>query len=134
MARNNCRVYVALQYSLEISYHELHEVEQELIADIQDMLLASGAVHLDFWGYGDALQFDFSLERFEPETIEEIAQEMAALLPADVTGRLVGVDKGLRRLSVYTLVSGEAKGSAMDMGDISLDGFSPPRAAVARPN
>ncbi len=134
MARNNCRVYVALQYSLEISYHELHEVEQELMGALQDMLPAKGAVHLDFWGYGDSLQLDFSLERFETETIEEIAQEIAALLPSDVSGRIVGVDKGLRRLGVYTLAPGESKGSVMDVADTPLDGFQPPRAHVARPN
>ncbi|MFW5734031.1 MAG: hypothetical protein ACOCWR_03125 [Oceanidesulfovibrio sp.] len=134
MAQNNCRVYVALQYSMEISYHELHEVEQELMVELQDMLLASGAVHLDFWGYGDSLQLDFSMERFESGTIEELAREIAALLPADVTGRIVGVDKGLRRMAFYTLVSGEAKGSVVEMDTLPMDGFPPPRAFVARPN
>ncbi|QJT09488.1 hypothetical protein [Oceanidesulfovibrio marinus] len=134
MARNDCRVYVALQYSQEISYHELHEVEQELIVVLQDTLIACGAVHLDFWGYGDSLQFDFSMERFEKEALKEMAQEIAGLLPADVSGRLVGVDKALRRLGVFNLTPGEARGSILNIADIPLDGLFPPRSPHARPN
>jgi hypothetical protein len=134
MARNNCRVYVALHYSLEISYHELHEVEQELIAALQDMLPAMGAVHLDFWGYGDSLQLDFSMERFEGEALEEISRDIAALLPDDVSGRVVGVDKGLRRLGVYSLKSGEAKGSVMDMESLPAESLPSPRSLPARPH
>lgn len=134
MARNDCRVYVALQYSQEISYHELHEVEQELIVVLQDTLLDGGAVHLDFWGYGDSLQFDFSMERFESESLEAMAQKIASLLPSDVSGRLVGVDKALRRLGVFTLAPGEARGSILKIADIPLDGLFPSRTPHARPN
>lgn len=119
MAKYNCEVFGLVSYSLEISYHELYEVEEQLLAQLQEVLEESGAVHLDFWGYGDSLRIQCSFSDFDVGALESVCQEIAALLPQDAHARFVCVDKQLRALQVFYVQSGQCEGVSIDI-DVTL--------------
>ncbi|THB67776.1 MAG: hypothetical protein D6E12_07930 [Desulfovibrio sp.] len=117
MAKYNCEVFGLISYSLEISYHDLYEVEETLMADLQEVLENLGGVHLDFWGYGDTLQLQCCFSEFDLDTLGAVCRDMAAKLPRDVNGKLVCVDKHLRNLQVYYLGEGQCQGVSLDIAE-----------------
>ena len=117
MAKYNCEVFGLIAYSLEISYHELYELEERLLAELQEVLEESGAVHLDFWGYGDTLQVQCSFGDFDVGALESVCQEIASLLPQDARARFVCVDKHLRTLQVFYLQNNQCEGVSIDINE-----------------
>ncbi len=103
MARYNCEVFGVIRYSLEISYHELYEVEEELIQQLTDAFGSFNAQHLDFWGYGDFLQLQCELADYETPLFTDICDDLVSLLPEDVAGQLLFVDKRLTSCAAYFL-------------------------------
>lgn len=125
MSTYNCHVFGTLFYSQSISYLELQEVEQELMFQIQDLLNTYSAAHLDFWGYGDLLRLEFGLEHFDLETLADCADDLAALLPDGVSGRVVGIDKNLRQILTFGLQPGLAHKETVDVRTLTgVDGSS----------
>ena len=115
MAKYNCEIFGVVNYSLEISYHDLHEVEEGVILQLQETLERYGAEHLDFWGYGDSLQFQCALAEYDDQDLHSICEEIAGFLPQDIRGRMVGLDKGLNSLSVYYFTSGKCEYDEYDI-------------------
>ncbi|WP_027193207.1 hypothetical protein [Megalodesulfovibrio gigas] len=105
-------------YSQSISYHELQEVEQALMAQIQDVLAQYDAVHLDFWGYGDLLRLECGLEQFDPEALADCCRELAAFLPDGVSARVLGIDKNLKQVAVFGLWPGVVRQEAVDLREL----------------
>lgn len=103
MARYNCEAFGVICYSLEISYHDLYTVEEEVISGLQQVLERYNATHLDFWGYGDTLQFQFSLDEYSSKLFHDICEEICPMLGKDITARLVFVDKRLKGVAAYAL-------------------------------
>ncbi|GAB7081059.1 hypothetical protein [Megalodesulfovibrio paquesii] len=115
MSALNCHVFGTLMYSQSISYHELQEVEQDLMVQIQDVLNGYGAAHLDFWGYGDLLRLEFALEDFDAETLGDCCRDLAALLPDGVSGRMLGIDKNMKHAAAFGLWPGNIRQETLDL-------------------
>lgn len=115
MSTYNCHLFGSLFYSQSISYHELQEVEQELMVQIQDLLNTYSAGHLDFWGYGDLLRLECGMEQFDAETLADCAKDLAALLPDGVTARLLGIDKNLRQVVAFGVWPGSVRKEDVDI-------------------
>ena len=121
MAKYNCEIFGTFTYSLEISYHELYEVEQELILKVQDTLEHFGAQHLDFWGYGDTLQVQCALAEYDVPNLESLCDELAALLGQDMRAKFVCLDKHLNELSIFFLEKNTWRSRQVDISDDSQE-------------
>ncbi len=109
MARYDCQVFGAVGYCPDLSYHELHEVEYDLMARLQDMLEIAGAAHIDFWASGDALQFEFALEGYEEDELANLGRRIAEALQETTSGKLVCVDRRLNHVSALYLWPGRCE-------------------------
>lgn len=114
MAAFNCEIFAVFSYSQEISYHELHEVEQNLMQDVADAINAVGGEHLDFWGYGDTLRCSFSLAEYDEELLADFADIVCNILPGATSSKLLCVDKQLKRLAVGHAVPGDYQFRRLD--------------------
>ena len=115
MSTHNCHVFGTLMYSQSISYHELQEVEQNLMVRMQDVLNGYAATHLDFWGYGDLLRFEFALEEYDAEALADCCQDLAALLPDGVSARMLGIDKNMKHAAAFGLWPGAVRQEHLDL-------------------
>jgi len=106
MARHECELFGLVSYGPDLSYYELYAEEERLLDALQGVLQDMDARHLDFWGTGDALQFQCVLQEFELETVRELCDEAAALLHGSLRGRVLCLDKHLTRVHVFHLQPG----------------------------
>jgi len=116
MARHNYELIGVVSYSPELSYAELYELEEGLIVQLRDILTRSGADHLDFWGAGDALQFQCAFPG-EDAALYGVCDEIIALLPPNVTGRLVSVDKQLTGMNLFCLAPDRWKEEKIEIAE-----------------
>ncbi len=107
MARFECELFGLVQYSQELSYDELYEVENDLIKKIQEVLERNKAEHLDFWGAGDCLQFQCAFSEYDPKTLHTVFDETAGVLTDALKGRLFCFDKHLEDVCVVRISSGK---------------------------
>lgn len=106
MARFECELFGVVQYSQELSYDELYEVENGLIEKIQEVLEHNQADHLDFWGAGDCLQFQCAFPEYDAKTLDAVFTKTAEVLTGNLKGRLFCFDKHLEELCVVRLTPG----------------------------
>jgi hypothetical protein len=106
MAKHECELFGVVHYNPELTYYELYEVEENCILQLQDILDAYGAMHLDFWGAGDSLQLECGLAEYDPDILHDILDEVAAMLRGKLSGRVVCVKKDLTALSVFQVAPG----------------------------
>lgn len=93
MDKNRCEVFGQLLYDESLTYEELLEIEKQLINRVNEILQWAGAVHIDFTPHGDDLLFQCAFEAYSGPVFQDIAQNLAAVLPAKISGRIMGVDK-----------------------------------------
>lgn len=119
MSRSHCRVIGVVLYDVDLSYHDLNALEERLVPDLQTIFSGRGATHLDFWGYGDALQFEFDLADYDEAALGDLSQALALTLPDRVSCRMTGIDRQMRRLTAFLVGAGETRRLSLD-----FDGFS----------
>ena len=117
MARYNCELYGVVRYSLGLSYHELHAVEEALLTGVQSLLESFSAQHIDFWGYGDMLQFQCSLPEYDVEALHELCDGVKELLSEDIACKMVVLDKTLKNFSVYNIDPANWQEDRIDISD-----------------
>lgn len=115
MSKHECEIFGLIRYGPDLSYYELYAEEERLLQALQDILQDMDARHLDFWGSGDALQFQCVLADFEPEILREFCDEAAALLHGNLQGRVLGLDKHLTRVHVFYLQPGRWREREQDI-------------------
>lgn len=106
MSKYACELFGVLHYGPELSYYELYACEERLIVQLQELLEAMSAQHLDFWGTGDALQFQCALPDFEPDAVRAFCDEAVALLDSNLQGRVLCLNKQLSDVYVLHLAPG----------------------------
>jgi hypothetical protein len=122
MAKYNCEVIGVLQYSPDMGYHELYEMEERRIDEIHAILEHAGAEHIDFWGTGDALQLQCELQEYDEHALASLSDEIAAVLSDDVAGKMCCVDKSLSGLSLFFLAPGRWRREGLDLADTHYQG------------
>ncbi len=103
MSKYECEIFGLINYSPDLSYYELYAEEERLVCGLQEAFENRDAHHLDFWGAGDALQFQCALRDFELDIVRELCDETAALLEGGLRGRILTLDKHLSRVHVFYL-------------------------------
>ena len=117
MARHQCELFGVVLYGPDLSYQALYELEQQFIDRLREILEGAGAVHLDFWGAGDALQLQCSLGERDKATLHDICDEATAMLTGELRGRLVCVDKDLTAIDIFHLFPGNWEQEKVEIGE-----------------
>lgn len=107
MDKNRSELFGQFTYDDSLTYEELLVLEESLKAELQDLLLQTRAVHLDFTPMGDALMCQCAYESHDPEVYRHIAEEAAHILPQGITGRLLCLDKNLATQHLYWIARGQ---------------------------
>lgn len=107
MARHSCEVFGLVRYPSDLSYHGLYDLESQLMERIQAVLDDVDADHIDFWGDGDALQYQCALQEYDEDSLDGLREGVAEVLRDDLQARLVTVDKPSAWARVYEFSAGE---------------------------
>ncbi|MDR2744114.1 MAG: hypothetical protein LBB66_02785 [Desulfovibrio sp.] len=107
MCKNISEVFGQFTYGEALSYEELLAAEQALIGALENLMLRAGAEHPDFTPTGDMLLCQCAFEKHKLYVYRKFAHEIAGLLPAGVTGRLLCFEKNFGSLYVYWIQPGQ---------------------------
>ena len=107
MYKNISEVFGQFTYDEALSYEELLVAEQTLICALGELMLRAGAEHPDFTPMGDMLLCQCAFETHKLYVYRKFAHEIAGLLPAGVTGRLLCLEKNFGSLHVYWIQPGQ---------------------------
>lgn len=106
MDKNQCEIFAQFTYADSLTYEELLDAETVLIAQLDGILSASGGQHLDFTPLGDMLRCQCAFEVLDLPTFQNMADNIAAILPLGITGRLLILDKSLSVMHFFWLQRG----------------------------
>lgn len=126
MSKYECEVFGLITYGPDLTYHELYELEERLMLQIQDILDSMAAAHINFWGAGDMLQFQCVFDAFDTARVRDFCDEAAALLHGDLKGRVLCLDRRLTAVHVFHLAPGRWIERSIDL--LAPDGGDAPAA------
>lgn len=136
-ARYECELIGLVHYSPELTYEALYDIEERFIQRMQASLEALEAEHLDFWGTGDALQFQCGLPSYDPDILRRLCDEAAACLDQGAHGKIVSIDKTLTRIGVFRISPqtwSEEVLDIADLNDLRANKPYPPRQGDSSPS
>ncbi len=119
MSKYECEVYGLVNYGPDLSYHELYELEEQLMCELQGVFDGLEAAHVNFWGAGDMLQFQCAFSELEALKVRDLCDEIIPLLRNDLTGRVLCMDKHLTAVHVFHLNPGGWKERSMDITSLN---------------
>ena len=104
MAKYPCEMFGNFFYNPNLTYEQLHELEADLLREVDPLLSNQGAVHLDFTPRGDGLCLQCEFLDFDPEFFASLAKKLAQIIIDDTQARLLFVDKEeLHKLYIFYL-------------------------------
>jgi hypothetical protein len=126
--RCECELIGLVQYSSELTYEALYDIEERFIQRMQASLESLEAERLDFWGTGDALQFQCGLPSYDPDSLRSLCDEAAACLDEGANGKIVCIDKHLTRIGVFRVAPQTWSEEVLDIADANDSDVDHPRA------
>lgn len=106
MDKNQTEIYGEFTYPESMTYEELLSAENYLKEQVDYLFLDAGAEHLDFTPLGDILMVQCAFECRNLEILRDIAQEVASILPENVRGRILCLEKNLASYHLFWLERG----------------------------
>ena len=122
MDKNRSELFGQFSYDDSLTYEELLVLEKSLMAEIREILLQAGAVHLDFTPMGDALMCQCAFESHQLEIYRDRAEATARHLPHGVNGRLLCLDKNLAVQHLYWIMRGQWQEEEKILPQLAPDG------------
>lgn len=123
MDKNRSELFGQFCYDDSLTYEDLLRVEEILISDLQNLFSRATAEHIDFTPLGDALMCQCVFEEHKQYIYRKIAQEITAILPKGVTGRLLCVDKNLNGMHIYWLEAGQWQEEERNIPEVAPSGL-----------
>ena len=106
MARYPCEMFAQFYYSPDLTYDELHQVEDELMRKVDIIFTDEGGIHLEFWPDSDSFAVQGQFDEFDKRKFDLMSEQLKAALPQTVQSRVLLVDKtGLEKVFIYNLTS-----------------------------
>jgi hypothetical protein len=115
MAKYRYEMFGNMTYGEEMTYEELIEHEQNLIAGMSDFLSEMGASHIDFRPLGDALYVQCVFDDQDARNFEDVCEAAARLAGDHMEGRLLFFGRDLRRLYCFFMADGAWQGGRLNM-------------------
>lgn len=107
MDKYRSEMFGEFTYSQSLTYEELIAGESELIENLEGVFKDSGGEHVDFTPLGDLLMTQCAFEVQNLEIFRDIAQEIAYFLPAEISARLMCLQKNLKSYHLFWIKRGE---------------------------
>lgn len=107
MDKYNTEIFGEFTYPESMTYEALLESESMLLENIDSIMLDGGAEHLDFNPLGDRLMFQCAFITQNLEILRDIADELSALLPQGIKGKLLCLEKDLTSYHLFWLSRGQ---------------------------
>lgn len=107
MDKHNTEIFGEFTYAERLTYETLLAYESLLLENLDNIFLEAGAEHLDFTPQGDILRFQCAFESRNLEILRDIAQEITAILPPGVRGKLLCLEKDLSLYNLFWLQRGQ---------------------------
>lgn len=107
MDKNQSEIFGEFTYAEKMTYEELLASEHILLEQISDILQEAGAEHLDFTPLGDILMVQCAFEVKNLEILRDVANEIAAMLPKAVTGRILCLETNLVSCHIFWIRKGQ---------------------------
>ena len=93
MAKYPCEMFGTFFYNPSLTYEQLHELEADLLREVDPLLSNEGAVHLDFTPGGDGLCLQCEFSEFDPAFFADLAKKLTTIIVDDTQARFLFVDK-----------------------------------------
>lgn len=106
MNKNQSEIFCEFTYPDSMTYEKLLEIENLLIDQLDAIFLDSGAEHIDFTPMGDILMMQCAFEIRNLEIFRDISNEIALILPPDVKGRILCLEKNLVSCHIFWIERG----------------------------
>lgn len=100
-------IFAEFTYAESMSYADLLICENMLLENLEGIFKDGGAEHLDFTPLGDMLMSQCALEIRNLEILRDIAQEIAIILPKNIRGRILCLQKNLDSYDIYWIQRGK---------------------------
>ncbi len=107
MNNDHTEIFGAFEYDESMTYEELLSVEDRFIDELERLLQDAGTEHLEFSPLGDALMFQCAYAGYKLYIFRKLAQEVAAVLPGGISGRIVCLAHNLVDQRIFWLKRGE---------------------------
>lgn len=107
MDKYQSEVFGEFTYSESMTYEDLLACENSLLANLEEIFGDAGAEHLDFTPLGDILMAQCAFTAKNLEILRDVAQEIAAVLPDGVRGRLLCLQKDLSSYHSFWIERGK---------------------------
>lgn len=113
MAKYRYEMFGNLVYGETLTYEELIEHEQRLMAELTAYLQSIGGSHVDFKQLGDALYIQCLFAEQDAKNFEEVGETVAAMIGRNVEGRLVFFGRDLGRFYCFFMAEGQCEGGRL---------------------
>jgi len=123
--KNQTEIFGEFTYPESMTYEELLDTEEFLKVQLDSLFLDAGAEHLDFTPLGDILMLQCAFECRNLEILRDIVQEVASLLPEDMCGRILCLEKNLVSYHLFWIKRGE-----WQEGEYNLPKWGPTNAPI----
>ncbi|MCR5563140.1 MAG: hypothetical protein K6F46_07200 [Desulfovibrio sp.] len=107
MKNDRTEIFGAFEYDESMTYEELLSVEDRFIEDLGRLLQDACTEHVEFSPLGDALMFQCAFAGHKLYIFRKLAQEVAAVLPSGISGRIVCLAHNLVDQRIFWLTRGE---------------------------
>lgn len=107
MDKYNTEIFGEFTYPESMTYEALLESESMLLENIDSIMLDGGAEHLDFNPLGDILMFQCAFVTQNLEILRDIVDEIAALLPKGIKGKILCLEKNLTSYHLFWIERGQ---------------------------
>ena len=107
MDKYNTEIFGEFTYAESITYEDLLRYETILLKNLEEILADGGAEHLDFTPLGDTLMFQCAFITQNLEILRDMSDEICALLPEGVRGKLMCLQKSLTTYHLFWLKRGQ---------------------------
>ncbi|MDR0826846.1 MAG: hypothetical protein LBN33_03070 [Desulfovibrio sp.] len=107
MARYAVEMFSQFIYNLELSYHDLLDLEAELKVELAAILADQGGEFVHFEEIGDTVRLQCVFADYEEAVFHTVCERIAPLMDGRVESRLLFVNKDLDLLYIYTISNGD---------------------------
>lgn len=122
MDKHRTEIFGEFTYAESLTYEALIAYENALLENLDNIFLEAGAEHLDFTPEGDILRMQCAFESRNLEILRDIAQEIAAILPPHIYGKLLCLEKDLTTYHLFWLQRGQWQEKAYTLPTAAPDG------------
>ncbi len=101
MSRSSFEVFALLEYDEELTFEEVHELEENLQAEVKEIFREAGAKQVNVLEVADGLQMHLTFPAYSEVAFKKMCSKIKKILTKDLTFKILLVDKTLINWESY---------------------------------